>query len=188
MLRRGDVFDTAKIKALYFHKLGKQTGKELLTEAEKQTPVKVKQRAQPGIADMGNDPDSLEIQKEWLRTSLIWVCVPDDGFTMPSFFSHIGKNQKFHHSSFKAGHDVICAGEWIVEKGKLRKVSANSGHYRPELDHLPQAVMHLARAWRAETVVPRWNIRKTKWEEAPVLQFKEGPRGDGSYKVHPLSE
>ncbi len=28
-------------------------------------------------------------------------------------------------------------------------------------------------------VVLLWNIRKTKWEEAPVLEFKESRRGHG---------
>jgi len=187
MLRRGQVFDTARIKALYFHKLGYKEGADLLTAEEKGNAFKVKPRAEPAIASMGADSGSQHAANYWGKKSLIWVCAPDGGFTTPSFYSHIGKMGKFHHSSLKAGDDVICAGEWIVDKGKLLKISGNSGHYRPTLDHLHAAVLRMAKAFHPETVVLLWHVLAGKWEEVPVLKFKQSPSGNGMYKVHPTA-
>jgi hypothetical protein len=37
---------------------------------------------------------------------------------------------RLHHSSFKAGHAVKAAGEWVVENGQLVSIAALSGHYK----------------------------------------------------------
>lgn len=38
---------------------------------------------------------------------------------------------KFHHSSFLSGLPVVAAGEWAVDQGRVRAVTAKSGHYKP---------------------------------------------------------
>jgi hypothetical protein len=58
----------------------------------------------------------------------IWVLSPAD-----SFYSHVVKIGRFHHSSLLAGTAVKAAGEWGVEDGKLKWINGKSGHYRPEL-------------------------------------------------------
>jgi len=184
MRRRLDAFDTARIKALYFQKLGAPHGADLLTDAEKAAPVKVKDRANVGTAILSYDMDRTQY---WWKRSLIRVYALESGQTKPAFYSHIGKIARFHHSSFKAGQGVIGAGEWVVEKGKLRKISANSGHYRPTLDYLHRAVLYMAEAWRPDAVVLLWNYKDAKWEEVPVLMFKNNPSGNGKYKTHPMS-
>ncbi|MEO9932149.1 calmodulin-binding protein [Rhodopirellula bahusiensis] len=42
---------------------------------------------------------------------------------------------QFHHSSFLQGRPVKGAGEWKVEKGKLKLITAKSGHYQPQKCH-----------------------------------------------------
>ncbi|XP_061987040.1 IQ domain-containing protein IQM3-like isoform X1 [Populus nigra] len=41
------------------------------------------------------------------------------------------KKGAFHHSSFLAGGTTLAAGRLTAENGKLRSISAYSGHYRP---------------------------------------------------------
>ena len=188
MTRRMEIFDTAKIKAVYRHKLGANVG-DRLTPEEKAKPITPKVRARIGAAFLGKDAADQRrwtgLAREWGLESLIWVCALEDHQERPSFYSHIGKIQKFHHSSFKAGRDVIGAGEWIVTGGKLLKISANSGHYRPTIDHLHRCVLYMAEAWSPETVVLLWNIRTDAWEEVPVLTFRNSPSQNGTYKAHP---
>lgn len=38
---------------------------------------------------------------------------------------------KFHHSSFLGGAAVTAAGEWVVENGVIKVITAKSGHYKP---------------------------------------------------------
>ncbi|MCA9560354.1 MAG: hypothetical protein KC583_17515, partial [Myxococcales bacterium] len=44
-------------------------------------------------------------------------------------FDH-GKG-RFHHSSFLAGGPVACAGEMVIEDGRVVELTNMSGHYRP---------------------------------------------------------
>ncbi|KAK4433160.1 IQ domain-containing protein IQM3 [Sesamum alatum] len=41
------------------------------------------------------------------------------------------KKGRFHHSSFLAGGATLAAGRLTAERGKLKSISAYSGHYRP---------------------------------------------------------
>ena len=83
-----------------------------------------------------------QLGDEWGYQSLIWVCVKEQGRKEPVFYSHCGRVHRFHHSSH-AGGDVLGAGEWIVEKGRLLRISANSGHYRPPVDYFRRAVLFI---------------------------------------------
>jgi len=56
--------------------------------------------------------------------SVIHGCAPDPETAKPVFYSDAGKVHRFHHSSMVDGGEVIGAGDWIVHKGKLWKVSA----------------------------------------------------------------
>ncbi|WP_159472864.1 hypothetical protein [Chryseobacterium sp. 18068] len=50
---------------------------------------------------------------------------------------YISKNYaygKFHHSSFLAGKPISVAGEIYIEKGVIKEVTNDSGHYIPSLD------------------------------------------------------
>lgn len=53
---------------------------------------------------------------------------------------------KFHHSSFLAGGPVAGAGELNVVDGRLKFVSDQSGHYKPDPEYLQQVVDNLKKA------------------------------------------
>jgi hypothetical protein len=48
----------------------------------------------------------------------------------------IGDAFFFNHSSFNAGHDVVCAGTLKINNGDLTEIDNNSGHYKPGRDNL----------------------------------------------------
>jgi hypothetical protein len=76
-------------------------------------------------------PGSISVANDWTKCRSIWVMIlPEDG--QPTFYSHIGKLGRFHHSSFKSGGAVMAAGEWVITSGKLKMINACSGHYKPE--------------------------------------------------------
>lgn len=91
------------------------------------------------------------LPQKWLRESMIYVL--RKGPSGPEMFTAVGRTNYFHHSSFLAGGEVVCAGEWIVRKGRLHSISANSGHYRPTLGALKEAVRMLVESLHADTTV-----------------------------------
>ena len=126
-----------------------------------------------------------ELIEEWGKKSLIWVCTNEKGRIGPTFYSHVGIPHKFHHSSFTSGGALLAAGEWIVETGSLKKISANSGHYQPTISEFHRAVMYMAPAWNADTEVLLFNSKADNWEYVPVNMFKGDPTGGGKYFAHP---
>jgi hypothetical protein len=70
----------------------------------------------------------------------------------------------FNHSSFNAGKDVICAGFCIFQDGQLRWMDNNSGHYKPGVEHLLNALQVLASdgADLSETFVGVLNTKNWK--------------------------
>lgn len=61
----------------------------------------------------------------------IFVCSPSN-----KLYSGSHEAGKHHHSSFLGGGAVIAAGELVVDDGKVRVVTAKSGHYRPSAANL----------------------------------------------------
>lgn len=45
---------------------------------------------------------------------------------------------EFHHSSFLSGEPVAAAGQVKVSNGTLLEVNKQSGHYKPNNEHLDQ--------------------------------------------------
>ncbi len=76
----------------------------------------------------------------------------------------------WNHSSMLSGAPVICAGEFTVRNGRLEMLDNNSGHYKPGLDNLVDAVKILGqqgidlRGFRAED-----KSRGTKYATAQAL-------------------
>jgi len=122
---------------------------------------------------------------EWRGTALIWVCLPDPRSDEPCFFTHVCKIEKFHHSSFGGGSAVIGAGEWVVSGGKLLYISANSGHYRPDLTIFHNSVLQMTAAFSGDTQVTMYDSVADSWVHRPVMQFIRSPSGNGRYKTHP---
>jgi hypothetical protein len=46
----------------------------------------------------------------------------------------------YNHSTFNAGHKVICSGMIGINQGKLVWIDNSSGHYQPTMDNLKEAV------------------------------------------------
>jgi len=122
---------------------------------------------------------------EWFEGALIWVCAVDPATNMPAFYSHVCRIHTIHHSSLAGGGNVIAGGEWIVEKGRLRKVSGNSGHYRPPLDALYRAVLHMAGAFHDDTTIFMYDTVADTWVERPIRNFISAPTDNGRYWIHP---
>jgi hypothetical protein len=162
MIRRGVAFDTFAIKQRFVDK-HEDDDREI---------------GFCGLGILPNDRQFKKIEREWYNTSLIWVCVKESEFAEPTFYSHVGQPHRFHHSTFTGGGKVIAAGEWIVLNGALRKINANSGHYRPPLHALQRAVLFLKNAWRSDSVVVLFNTQTKQYEEVPIERFAhEGSRG-----------
>jgi hypothetical protein len=66
-------------------------------------------------------------------------------YLRPGFGSNISgyEEQWFNHSSFMAGGDIVCAGCMVIFDGHLRSIDNNSGHYKPNTEHLLAAVQFL---------------------------------------------
>jgi hypothetical protein len=54
------------------------------------------------------------------------------------------RENRFNHSSFNAGGNVICAGMLKIEAGYLTELNTNSGHYKPSRANLHRCVQVLA--------------------------------------------
>ncbi len=165
MLRRKMVFDTKEIKQHFVQKNKDDVGSATLGNNQK------------GIA--------FPTPPEWNEEALLWVCAPDPETDKPVIYSHVGKPGRFHHSSMVDGGDVIGAGEWIVRKGKLWKISANSGHYQPTIDFLYRAVLQMSSAFQGDTTVFLYDSVDDKWVDYPIRLFVSAPTANNRYWTHP---
>jgi hypothetical protein len=116
-------------------------------------------------------PGSMTASRDWTQCRSIWVMTWTD--SLPTFYSHIGKFGRFHHSSFKAGGAVMAAGEWVVAEGKLKMINACSGHYKPEAWRFAFAAGYLKDAGiiQEDTQIEVWIDGKRTL--APCLEFQK---------------
>jgi hypothetical protein len=166
--RNGKNLDSTRVKQIGFTKLKPETKQAI------------------GFSFLGKKKTTgtdLAYKAEWYEHSIIWVCLPD-GAGGAAFYSNTGKVRRFHHSSLAEGRDVIGAGEWIVNDGALRKISANSGHYRPTMSMLYQSVLLMTEAFRADTTVFLYDSNAEEYVDYPVLDFKANPSNGGRFWVH----
>ncbi|KAK3034460.1 hypothetical protein RJ639_033316 [Escallonia herrerae] len=92
----------------------------------------------------GKEVDLEECPRSRLRQECIIYLGPHELqdskwiFVMSTSRIYAGEKRKglFHHSSFLAGGATLAAGRFMVECGKLKSVSAYSGHYRPTAENL----------------------------------------------------
>jgi hypothetical protein len=59
-------------------------------------------------------------------------------------WTHGQSGAQFNHSTLAAGRDVICAGEIKIEKGLIKYISNESGHYKPTSAQLANAILVLS--------------------------------------------
>jgi hypothetical protein len=160
MKRRGELFDTSWVVTKWESK-------------------------QPGVNLIGRLRGTGQLPNSW-RHPCIWVCAPNEE-DKATFYSHICKIGRFHHSTFMGGGSVIGAGEWVVKQGKLISFSAVSGHYRTEMNQFYNAALHLRNAVRPDTTVLLWDTQAANWAEVPYKDFIQKPTGGGRYKTHPTA-
>jgi hypothetical protein len=71
--------------------------------------------------------------------------------------------QILHHSSFLAGKPIKCAGEWMVEEGRLICISMMTGHYKTKVPQFQEFLRYLAKSGlnlKRITVKWPWPARK----------------------------
>ncbi|XXG88279.1 hypothetical protein AAC387_Pa12g0508 [Persea americana] len=69
-----------------------------------------------------------------------WIFVMS---TTKKLYAGQKKKGVFHHSSFLAGGATLAAGRFTAENGKLKAISAYSGHYRPTEENLNAFLSYL---------------------------------------------
>jgi len=148
--------------------------------------VKAKPSTMLGAANWGKPRRGGAFSKVpgW-KGALIWVALLDKATGEHRFYTHVCKVEKFHHSSFGAGKSVAGAGEWVIVDGHLSLISANSGHYRPDLSLFAQAVRWMTAALHSDTQVVMYDRMADDIVTRPVREFLAEPSGNGQYFVHP---
>lgn len=104
-----------------------------------------------------------------------------------TFYSNRMKVGKIQHTSFLAGAGVRGAGEWKVTAGKITMITGRSGHYKPTLDHLVQALRDLKAAGVDITNILVRVFDKTSYMADPIVVGGEVLIGDNrrDYKYKP---
>ena len=93
---------------------------------------------------------------------VIWIMSKEEP---EEFYSHVGKLGRVHHSTFFGGEAVRAAGDWRVEHGVIRQITGRSGHYKPGIGPLIQAL----RILRSRGVL--------EYTDPCVLVFEDWGRG-----------
>ena len=58
-----------------------------------------------------------------------------------------GQNNKgFYHSSYVGGDPIVCSGTMLIERGVIKRIRFDSGHYQPQANNYRALVMAL-RMW-----------------------------------------
>jgi len=129
---------------------------------------------------------SISTPNDWTKCRSIWVMICANG-SQPTFYSHIGKLGRFHHSSFKSGGAVMAAGEWVITSGELKMINACSGHYKPEPWRFAFAANYLKDAGivRPNTTIEVWRAGTRGLE--PCLDFLSNLTGNltQGYSLYP---
>ena len=173
--RSGMIFDTAAVKS-HFRRPDRDRSKP---------QIGMSWLVNPYTATAEEKEMYRPLQNDWLTRSLLWVWADLPGGR--GFFSHVGKANRFHHSSFSSNGAIKGAGEWIVDAGKLTHISANSGHYQPTLDYLHASVLAMNEAIHDDTMVLLWDTHERKWTYVNAQEFMRDP-GTGRYKAHERNE
>lgn len=96
-----------------------------------------------------------------------------------------GHEEGFHHSSFLAGSAVLAAGTILIRYGRIRIITAMSGHYRPTAENM-QTFCRVANIDATAGVQP-WATGDRKGEYYRVGDFlKDGPAIAQTKKLNEL--
>jgi hypothetical protein len=74
-----------------------------------------------------------------------YVCgMNGDFYSSPHMNGANHKENGFFHSSYMGGAEVLCAGEIKLDRGYVKEINNDSGHYKPTVAHVVSAVEMLA--------------------------------------------
>jgi hypothetical protein len=94
-----------------------------------------------------------------------WIYVLD---TQRRLFVHAKYRGKFHHSSFVEGGAVLAAGGIVVEHGRILKLTADSGHYRPNFESF-MATVQMLKDMGADLSQTKLSAKHLKCPQLPEL-------------------
>jgi hypothetical protein len=118
----------------------------------------------------------------------IWVCsgkIPGPNGRFQNFiFSYTHDAGKFHHSTFLGGAPVMAAGEWIVDRGRVKAITAKSGHYKPSPDDLARFVAAFPQI-PADAII-RPDLSDRTRGPGKVLFYRVGDFRSAGLKARPL--
>jgi hypothetical protein len=90
----------------------------------------------------------------------IWVMSPEKRL----YVSAIHSPGNFNHSSFLEGGSILAGGDIIIKDGKITHISNRSGHYRPPLAALVQALSVLKEWGVLANNVEVWGFKGDRYE------------------------
>lgn len=110
-----------------------------------------------------------------------WIWVLD---RQRRLYVHAKRRGTFHHSSFVEGGEVLSAGGLDADDGRVRRLTADSGHYRPSLDNF-MATVSLLRDWGADLSAA---VLSAKHIAAPASLGAEEPIAEGEVEAEEQQE
>lgn len=76
----------------------------------------------------------------------------------------------FRHSTLAAGEPVICSGLMQVEKGEIRRMDNNSGHYKPEAANLYNVVKKFKKLFSEDAKVTCYGYFYRLLQQIPLIR------------------
>jgi hypothetical protein len=97
--------------------------------------------------------------------------------------------QILHHSSFLAGQPTKCAGEWMVEEGRLISISMMTGHYKTKVLQFQEFLRYLeSRGLNLKRVTVKWPWPAGKPVPGWVKYYRASAFADRATRVEYMQE
>lgn len=93
-------------------------------------------------------------------------------------FIHNGSDVDFFHSSFLAGASVLAAGTILIRDGKIRVITPNSGHYKPDPVNMMRFVSVVSDIQGDAAIQPKKESDRKKKKYYRVRDYRQ--RGDAA--------
>ena len=82
---------------------------------------------------------------------------------------------QLHHSTFKSGEDVICAGLISIKDGKVTDITNSSGHYKPSLNNMIYAVnlFNQMELFKEDAKINYFDAKSSPLGKSEILSVKD---------------
>jgi hypothetical protein len=91
---------------------------------------------------------------------------------MGKIFAGSHDEGRFHHSTFLGGSAVAAAGEFVVEDGRIKVITAKSGHYQPTVAEMKRLVVQVPGIPANVVILPDFIINPPQFFR--VGEFRSG--------------